>query len=167
MREEILHAFQLEQRRLRSLLGHVDAASWTLQPAGVVNHAAWTVGHLAASMEAIGGELGLAPWLEPTWRTRHGEGSTPVDDAVAYPPPSVLWSRFEDAADRVASAVTQVGDEAWFGPLPDERHRATYPTLAHAVLHILVGHTAAHVGQLGCWLRAIRHGAPGRRPSGR
>ncbi|MGE0191239.1 MAG: DinB family protein [Planctomycetota bacterium] len=167
MRQEILNGFRLEQRRLRLLLEGIDAASWTLQPAGVVNHAAWTVGHLAASMEAIGGELGLAPWLEPTWRTRHGEGSTPVDDAVAYPPPSVLWSRFEDAADRVASAVKQVGNEAWFGPLPDERYRATYPTLAHAVLHILVGHTAAHVGQLGCWLRAVRQEPSAGRASGR
>lgn len=38
--------------------------------------------------------------------------------------------------------------------LLDERHRATYPTLAHAVLHVLVGHTAFHVGQLVAWARA-------------
>ena len=41
------------------------------------------------------------------------------------------------------------------GPLPDKRFRDTFPTLGHAVLHILAGHVAVHVGQLGAWRRAM------------
>ena len=30
-----------------------------------------------------------------------------------------------------------------------------FPTLGHALVHVLVGHTAAHVGQLADWRRAM------------
>ncbi|MCA9314191.1 MAG: DinB family protein [Planctomycetota bacterium] len=154
MRDEILNGFEIERRRLRAVLQGVPSSRWADQPGGLVHHAAWTVGHLAVSMEAIGGELGLAPWLDDAWRARHGQGSSPVPARIVYPESPILLDMFDGGADRVVAAVRGLGDEGWRGPLPDERHRATYPTLAHAVLHVLVGHTAFHVGQLVAWARA-------------
>ncbi|MCA9317442.1 MAG: DinB family protein [Planctomycetes bacterium] len=156
MRDEILNGFEIERRRLRAVLQGVPSSCWAEQPAGLVNHAAWTVGHLAVSMEAIGGELGLAPWLDAPWRARHGQGSSPVAIRAAYPESPMLFDTFDGGADRVVTAVRGMPDEAWRGPLPDERHHATYPSLAHAVLHVLVGHTAFHVGQVGAWAQALR-----------
>lgn len=40
-------------------------------------------------------------------------------------------------------------------PLPDERYREVFPTLGHAVLHILTVHTAIHLGQISAWRRAM------------
>jgi hypothetical protein len=38
-------------------------------------------------------------------------------------------------------------------PLPDRMHRDKFPTVGHAVVHILTAHTAVHVGQISCWRR--------------
>ena len=38
--------------------------------------------------------------------------------------------------------------------LPAERYRDLLPTIGDAVLHILAGHTAIHLGQLKVWRRA-------------
>lgn len=156
MRNEILNGFEIERRRLRTVLDGVPSPVWADQPYCLVNHAAWTVGHLAVSMEAIGEELGLSPWLDAAWRARHGQGSSPVAQRAAYPGIPVLYEMFDGGADRVVAAVSSLPDDALFGPLPDQRHRATYPSLAHAVLHILVGHTAFHVGQVAAWVQALR-----------
>ena len=40
-------------------------------------------------------------------------------------------------------------------PLPDEACRAIFPTLGHAVVHILGPHAAVHVGQISVWRRVM------------
>jgi hypothetical protein len=40
-------------------------------------------------------------------------------------------------------------------PLPDVRFRDQFPTVGHAVLHILAAHTALHIGQVIVWRRAM------------
>jgi hypothetical protein len=40
-------------------------------------------------------------------------------------------------------------------PLPDERYRHIFPTIGHALLHILTAHAAVHVGQVSVWRRAF------------
>ena len=47
-----------------------------------------------------------------------------------------------------------LGEAGMSATLPDERYRDVFPTIGHAVVHILTGHAAVHVGQVSVWRRA-------------
>ena len=127
---------------------------------GIPNHPAWTVGHLVFSAQAIGGELDLPEWLDATWRTRFGPGSSPTAEAAAYPPLAELAAELSAAARRVHDHLASRSTVFFNEPLPDARFRSLLPTRGHAALQVLVGHSAFHAGQLAVWRRAA--GLPGR-----
>jgi uncharacterized damage-inducible protein DinB len=78
-----------------------------------------------------------------------------VEDEGAYPAKQELLQTLADGERRLRERLSALGDTALSSPLPDERVREILPTLGHAVLHVLVGHTAAHLGQLAVWRRAM------------
>jgi hypothetical protein len=124
------------------------------QPGGVVNHPAWVIGHLTYSCQAIGEELGLAPWLPADWASRFGIGSVPVETRATYPPKGELLAALADGQRRVEEGLVILGEERIRRPLPDERYRATFPTIGDAALRVLTAHAAMHVGQVSAWRRA-------------
>jgi hypothetical protein len=151
---ETLNSYRLTLDYLRRLVVDVSDDDFARQPQGVANHPAWIIGHLTFSCQAIGGELGLMPWLADDWKDRFGTGSQPTADRTAYPTKAELLTAIEDGQKRLASRLIALGDSGMAVMLPDERYRETFPTLGHAVVHILGGHAAVHVGQLSVWRRA-------------
>jgi hypothetical protein len=151
---EILASYALNLNKVREIVKDLSCAEMVAQPVGAPNHAAWTIGHLVYSAERIGGELGLEPWLPEDWAKRFGTGSAPVGDPAAYPDKESLLGSLDDAQKRLTERLRAMTDEDMNQPLPDVRHRKTFPTLGHAVLHILSSHSAFHVGQLAVWSRA-------------
>jgi hypothetical protein len=150
---ETLNSFDLTVDYLVRLVADVPDEMMTRQAQGVVNHPAWTIGHLIYSAQAIGGELGLAAWLPANWQQRFGTGSTP--QSSGYETKAELLSMLADARRRLRERLNEVGETALAQPLPDVRYRDTFPTLGHAVVHILAAHWASHVGQLIVWRRAV------------
>lgn len=151
----LTNGLALDLGRLRALVADVPDADLARQPDGCPNHAAWTLGHLAHSLEAIGGEMGLAPWLPADFAPRFGTGSAPSPDRAAYPTKPELLAHLDDGAARIEAALGRLSLAELAQDLPDERHRATYPTLLHAMTHVLGSHLSFHVGQLSCWRRAL------------
>jgi hypothetical protein len=117
------------------------------------------IGHLVCSCQALGSELGIADWMSGEWVARFGTGSIPVADRSAYPAKGALLDALTDAVNRVSARLTALGTEGLAAPLPDERYRALFPTVGHAVIHILLAHTAVHVGQVSAWRRAAGYPA--------
>jgi hypothetical protein len=156
---EITNSYSLALDYLRRLVADVPEEMWARQAGGVVNHPAWVVGHLVYSAQAIGGEMGLAPWLAADWADRFGTGSVPLPERERYPSSADLLAARAEAQRRVLGRLAELGEAALAAPLPDARHRATFPTLGHAVLHILTVHAAVHVGQVTAWRRAVGLGA--------
>lgn len=152
---EILNSFGLTLDYLHRLVADVEENQLTVQPHGVINHPAWVMGHLAHSFQAIGGERGLPPWLPEDWSERFGTGSTPIPDRTAYPTKQTLLAAIDDGRQRLTAALSILTDRDLAVPLPDERYRSVFPTLGHAVLHILGAHAAVHVGQVTVWRRAM------------
>ena len=140
---------------LRRLVADVPDEIMTRQAHHVVNHPSWVIGHLTYSCQAIGGEMGLDPWLPEHWETDFGAGSTPTDELARYPKKAALLAALADAQQRIVSRLKSIGESALEEPLPHERHRPVFPTLGHAVTHILTSHAAVHVGQLTVWRRAV------------
>jgi hypothetical protein len=146
---------------LRELVSDLSDEEMTLQPAGVPNHAAWTLGHVIFSCQAIAGELGVTPWLPVDWESCFGSGSLPGLADSAHSGRLELLTTLEESGRRLKTALLRMDESALTAPLPDENAREILPTLGHALLQIVAAHTAFHVGQLSAWRRAI-----GRRPKG-
>jgi hypothetical protein len=150
---EILRSFGLTLDYLNRLVADIPDEAMTKQTAGAVNHPAWVIGHLAFSCQAIGGEIGLAAWLPGDWKERFGTGSTPSEARAAYPSKNELLAALADGRRRLETRLREMSDAEMGKPLPDESHRAMFPTVGHAVLHILTAHAAVHVGQISVWRR--------------
>ncbi len=154
MVDEVLNSYRLTLGYLKRLIADVPDPDLTRQPIGVVNHPAWVIGHLTYSCQALGGELELPTWLPAEWEPRFGTGSIPISDRSAYPSKADLLTALADGEARVSNRLANLGDAGMSTALPDERHRSTFPTVGHAVVHILAGHAAVHVGQVSVWRRA-------------
>ena len=154
---EILNSLALNLDFVRRTIADLDDDQMVGQVGGVVNHPAWTIGHLVGSFQLMGGELGVGPWLPEGWAERFGTGTTPLGDANVYPGKADLLHALDDGQRRLVEALAGTGDADLARPLPDERYRDRLPTIGHALLHILASHTAMHVGQLAVWRRA--HGS--------
>lgn len=153
--QSVLHSFAYCLDYLREQVADVDDADMVAQPNGIKNHPAWVIGHLAGSCQLLGGEIGLPPWLPNDWAKRFGTGSVPTTDVRAYETKDAALARLADAQARTTAAVSRLNDSQLDQPLPDEAHRAIFPTVRHALTHVLVGHTANHIGQLTLWRKAM------------
>ena len=154
MVDEVLNSYGLTLDYLRRLAADVPDGALTRQPGGVVNHPAWVIGHLTYSCQALGGELGLTPWLPASWENLFGTGSVPTAERSVYPSKADLLAALDNGQARLTARLAALGDAGMTGPLPDERYRAMFPTVGHAVVHILTAHAAVHVGQLSVWRRS-------------
>ena len=155
MRTRTLNSYALALEYGRTLLVDLDDGQMVAQPLGGVNRPAWIVGHLIYSCQMIGVEMGLSPWLPGDWEQRFVAGSPVAADTGRYPGRDELLAMFSDATDRVRERLIQMTDAELDAALPDERYRDVFPTLGHAVLHVLTVHTAIHLGQLSAWRRAM------------
>ena len=158
---EILNSYSLSLNFLRRLVADVPDGSFAAQREGAVNHPAWVIGHLIHSADAIGGEIGLSSWLPTDWGQQFGTGSTPLPEREAYPSRESLLNMITDAEMRLTERLTEIGERGLAQPLPDIRYREIFPTIGHAVLHILTAHAAVHIGQLTVWRRVMGFGPSG------
>lgn len=152
---EVLNSFSLTMTFLEQLVADIPDERLTEQPHGASNHPAWIIGHLAVSLQTMGGELGLTAWLPDNWPEQFGTGSQPISERGAYPSKQDLLENLEEGRRRLAVALASFNKERLSIPLPDERYRILFPTLGHAVTHILGAHFATHVGQVTVWRRAM------------
>ena len=151
---EILRSNKLVLDYLRRLVADVPDDCMTRQFAGVTNHPAWVIGHIIYSCQAIGGEMSITAWLPNDWGPKFGTGSVPLDQPDSYPDKNMLLNALDDGQHRLEMALSAASESDMNKPLPDVCYREIFPSLGHAVLHILAAHTAVHVGQLTVWRRA-------------
>ncbi|MCB9833390.1 MAG: DinB family protein [Planctomycetes bacterium] len=152
MSEALANSLRLNLELCRRMLEGVPAAACHRQGPGVENHPAWIIGHLAHSMQAIGEELGLEAWLDPSWAVAFGTGSRPAAEAGIGL--EELVAALETGVARVRARLESMTAADLAAPLPDQRYRATFPRIEDAAVHVLSAHFAFHLGQLSCWLRA-------------
>jgi hypothetical protein len=138
----------------RRLVADLEAQEMVASPIGAPAHAAWALGHLVVSCQAIGEELDLAHWLEEPFRALFATGSHPTPDAGRYPSRDELLDRLADGEARVVAAVRALGAAGLARPLPDARYRSLLPTSAHALVYASCNHAAYHVGLLAAWRKA-------------
>ncbi|MHC4406060.1 MAG: DinB family protein [Planctomycetota bacterium] len=155
MKDDVIRSFAMSLEHARHLLRGVEEGQMVLQPIEGMNHPAWIIGHLVYSFQAIGGEIGLAPWLPSDWQERFGTGTKLPTGSEQVPGRAELSAALDDGEKRLTDRLSEMSEEDLAESLPDERLRHVFPTIGGAVMHILTVHTAVHVGQLSAWRRAM------------
>jgi len=152
---EVVACFERSMAFMQESVADLSDEDLVLQPPGVPNHAAWTLGHVIHSCEAMAGELGVEPWLPTEWESQFGYGSSPGAVAQQRPSKAALLAALQEASHRLRTALLRLDEAALAQPLPDEKVREILPTKGHAILQVVAAHTAFHAGQLAAWRRAI------------
>ena len=151
----ILRSFAYALDFMAEQVAGISESDRVRQPAGILNHPAWIIGHVTYVAQMICGALGAPPWLPDSFAQRYGPGSVPTADATNYETPTAALASLREAADRLTRALEALDESQLDAPFPDPAYRETFPTLADALTQVLVGHTSYHVGQLGAWRKAI------------
>jgi hypothetical protein len=119
-----------------------------------MNHAAWTLGHLAWAFDNGVGMLGGPKKLD-AWKATVGQGSIPVSDRSKYPPKEELLAALKDSQTRALEALLAAKPETLAAPATPERMRHIFPTQGSAIVGLFSTHQGNHLGQLSAWRRAM------------
>ena len=152
---ELLSTFNSTMKFMEQSVVDLSDRQMVEQPAGVPNHAAWTLGHIIYGCQEMAGALGIEEWLPREWPTLFGTDTIPLADVSRYPNKSALLALLKESASRLENALLATNESALAQPLPDEQCREILPTMGHALLQVMAAHTAFHAGQLSVWRRAI------------
>lgn len=162
MIEHVTYLYRFNLGMAQRLVADLTPGQMVLQPSGVVNHPAWTLGHLAISANGLGSLLGLASEVPEGWDRVFATGGIPSGDAADYPSKEELLAALAAQHERNTEAVLQA-DPAWFAaPHPDERRRRYFPTVGDVVIFLMTSHETSHLGQVSAWRRAAGIGPPAR-----
>ena len=151
----VMHSFAYELDFLREQVADVNDNDIVAQPNGMVNHPAWTIGHITAATHLLARTIGVPKWLPTEWVQHYRTGSTPVADAGIYDSKNELLSKLREAQTKITQAIEQMSDTQLNELFPAEAYRDVFPTIRHALTQVLIGHTAFHVGQISLWRRAM------------
>ena len=156
MMQHVVFLYGFNLKFAKGLVADLTAEQMCQQPHGLVNHPAWSLGHLAASkvglLRILGHEASLPVGWGEAWA---GAGGIPGSDPSGFPSKDELVSTFESLHDRVTTAVKAADAATLATPHPIEGARKYFPTLGDHVVFLMTSHEMAHLGQLAAWRRAM------------
>jgi len=155
MTDETIFCLEHSLKFIGEQVADLSDEEMTCQPKGAPNHPAWTLGHVVLSLQAMAEAAGARPWLPPEWESRFAYGSVPSSTPSGYPSRGSLISALQDAGIRLRRAILAADKKNVSGQFPDEEARSIFPTVGHALVQVVVAHTAYHAGQLASWRRAL------------
>ena len=129
------------------------------QPHGVVNHPAWSLGHLAVASGHLGQQLGLPSDLPAGWEDPFKTGGIPSPDKGRFPGKDDILRVLAEQHARVAQSLSDVDPAVLARPHPNEKRRAHFPTVGDFVIFLMTAHEMDHLGQIAAWRRAMGIGA--------
>jgi hypothetical protein len=158
--QHVLHIYGLNLGYAKRLVKDLSDDQMCAQPHGVVNHPAWSLGHLAVAADAAGGVLGLSSELPAGWAETFKTGGTPAPDKSLFPNKDEILGVLEAQHARVARALSAADPAALVRPHPNEKRRSHFPTVGDFAIFLMTAHEMDHLGQIAAWRRAMGLGAP-------
>ena len=156
MMQHVVFAYGVNLHIAKRLVADLTAEQMCQQPHGVVNHPAWSLGHLAYSkvllLRVLGHDASLPVGWGEAWA---GAGGIPSSDPSVFPSKDELVSTFESLHDRVTTAVKAADAATLATPYPHEGVRKYFPTIGDHVVFLMTSHEMDHLGQLAAWRRAM------------
>jgi len=153
--DAILHTWAAQRDYAVRLLADLSQDDMTRQPVSGVamNHAAWTVGHLSAYPPVLAAILREQTFADPKDH-RYGRDSKPSSDPRDYLPKEILVAELLCGHDDLAAALAAANPAILAKPIPLARWQQRFPIIVDAVIHLMLHHESAHLGQLSAWRRA-------------
>lgn len=155
MIRQLLDVFENTLLHVEKSIEDLDEREVVQQPAGIPNHALWTLGHLTVACLGTAGLLDTEVNVPEDWDRRYGYASTPVADVRLYPTKAEMLDMLHNAAAELRKRLMDTQDNALTATLPDPEISDSLPTLGHALVQIMIAHSAYHAGQLAVWRRAM------------
>ena len=85
MIQHLLFVYGKNLKRAELLVDDLTDEQMAAQPSGVINHPAWTLGHLGVTSDALAGMLGLPSTFPDKWKEAGRMGSIPSGNAADFP----------------------------------------------------------------------------------
>ena len=159
MIQQLTHLYGFNLGVARSLVADLTPEQMAEQPHGVVNHPAWSLGHLVMTADGLAKLLGLESDVADGWGPVFATGGIPSKDPSLFPSKEELLEALGAQHERNTAAVERA-DSAWFAtPNPRERQRKRFPTMGDLAVFLMTSHEMLHLGQVAAWRRAMGLGA--------
>ncbi len=155
MQDHLAYLYGFNLQYAEKLVKDVSVEQMAAQPGGVVNHPAWTLGHLVTSADHLGQLLGLDSRLPDGWSETFKTGGEPSGDAAAYPTKEALLDALRQQHARNTEAAKATAPEKFAEPHPNENTRKYFPTVGDMIIFMMTSHEMDHLGQLAAWRRAM------------
>ena len=159
----LIFTYRFNLDRARTLVRDLSDEETVRQPHGVVNHPAWTLGHLAQASNQLAIGLGLESTFPAEWKEAFRTGGTPSGDASRFPPKAALLAELAAQHERVARALEGAEPAALDAALarahPNEGTRQRFPTVGDYAVFLITSHEGSHLGQIAAWRRAMGLGS--------
>ena len=159
MIRHLLFVYDMNLKRAEQLVDDLTDEQMAAQPAGAINHPAWTLCHLGATSDTLAGMLGLPSTFPEAWRKAAPMGEVPSGNAADFPGKAELLEQLRAQHARVAEAVA-AADAARFDQPSPPRMRERFPTVGDLTAAMMTMHEAHHLGQVAAWRRAMELGSP-------
>jgi hypothetical protein len=147
MRQNTIRASQITQGYVQLLIKDFPADKWFTRPAGVPNHAAWQIGHVAVSANGALAVLGVPSMVDASWAALFGRGSESKDDASIYPPVSEILATYNKVYAALTEAFSNADESVLLADTKIERLIERFPKQGDFLVFLLTSHLAMHAGQ--------------------
>jgi len=142
-----------------TLVKGLSTEQMAAQPGGVINHPAWSLGHLVVASDNLAQLLGLQSNLPDGWSETFKAGGEPSGDASAYPSREEILGALKEQHTRNVEAVKNIDASRFAEPHPDEETRKYFPTFGDMIVFLMTSHEMEHLGQIAAWRRAMGLGS--------
>ncbi len=155
MLRHVLHAYGMNLGFAKTLVNDLSTDQMCQQPHGVVNHPAWSLGHLAVSEGHLCQLLGVESPLPEGWEETFRTGGTPSAEVGSYPSRDELLNVLDELHEKVGKAVSAADQETLQRAHPNEGARKYFPTVGDFAVYLMTSHEMDHLGQIAAWRRAM------------
>ena len=159
MLNHVTYLYGFNLGRAETLVKDLSTEQMAAQPGGVINHPAWSLGHLVISADHLGQLLGLESNLPEGWSETFKTGGEPSGDASAYPSKEEILGALKEQHARNTGAVINIDASRFAEPHPDEARRKYFPTVGDMIIFLMTSHEVGHLGQIAAWRRAMDLGS--------
>jgi hypothetical protein len=148
MRSNIVAASNRIYNECHEIVGEISQDKWFTPAPPFVNHVAWHIGHLAATMNFGLKVLGQELVLSKDWAERYGKGSVPSNDPTGQPSATELLAAMNQVRSKLIEAYLKADESVIAAENVIERLRVNHPHNGDFVTYLLTSHGGVHAGQL-------------------
>ena len=155
MLESLLFTYEFNLRNARHVVDGLTPEQCVSQPGVLLNHPAWSIGHLALTSDVMMLEMGEEQAFPGEWMERFFPGAPITGHVDDYPPMSELMDQLEKQHSRVSARLAEISPEELAAPPKMELVQRRFSQVAQFVTYAMTGHEGFHLGQIACTRRAL------------